>query len=104
MPNRAVAGFPDLTDRKADIRCLQLLQANDIRPCFFQPAQEHRQASVDAVDIEGGNLHRERSALLVAFVALTGLYFCFGGFANVLGHRLADVVDSLNWPFSSRRT
>ena len=54
MPDHTVACRLDLGDRKADVGRFQLLQANDARPGLLQPAQEHRQALIDAVNVEGG--------------------------------------------------
>ena len=57
MPDHAVAGFANSGFRKFLLRRLQLLQARNIRPGFCQPADERRQASTDAVDVEGRYLH-----------------------------------------------
>ena len=42
------------------VRRLQLLQADDIGLGLGEPAQQHRQAAIDAVDVEGRDLHCAR--------------------------------------------
>ena len=60
LPDRAIAGGPDRRFRELLGRRLQLLQADHVGRRFLQPAQQHRQPAVDAVDVEGGDLHRPR--------------------------------------------
>ena len=62
VPDRAVAGLADRGFREPLVRGLQLLQADDVRLGLRQPAQQHRQAAVDAVDVEGGDPHVPLSA------------------------------------------
>src|SRR2546423_10588860 len=57
MPDRAVPGIADRRLRKFLLRRLQLLQADDVRPGLRQPAQQHRQAAIDAIDVVGRDLH-----------------------------------------------
>src|SRR5437764_12905636 len=57
MPDRAVSGIADRRLRKFLLRRLQLLQADDVRPGLRQPAQQHRQAAIDAIDVVGRDLH-----------------------------------------------
>src|SRR5438067_1826251 len=57
MPDGAVPGTADRRLRKFLLRRLQLLQADDVRPGLRQPAQQHRQAAIDAIDVVGRDLH-----------------------------------------------
>src|SRR3954454_19907273 len=57
LPNRAVAGVTKGRRREPLLRRLQLLQADDVRRGLGESAQEHRQTAVDAVDVEGSDLH-----------------------------------------------
>src|SRR5690554_4140829 len=60
VPDGAVAGALDRSDRKAFVRRFQLLQADHIRCCLLQPAQEDWQATIDAVDVVSGDFHLRR--------------------------------------------
>src|SRR5690606_17510218 len=57
VPDGAVAGFADGVDGEFLLRRLQFLQAGDVGPGLLQPAQQHGQPAVDAVDVVGGDLH-----------------------------------------------
>src|SRR6516225_3098141 len=57
MPDRAVAGFPDCEFGEFLVRGLQLLQADDVRQSFAEPAHQHRKTTIDAVHVEGRYLH-----------------------------------------------
>ena len=64
VPDGPVAGLADRRLGKFLLRCLEFLQANHVRVGLGQPSQQHRQSAVDAVDIEGRELH----AALIRFV------------------------------------
>src|SRR5690242_17131253 len=57
MPDRPVAHVGNRLLGELLLRRLQLLQADRVRLGLLQPAQQHRQAAVDAVDVVGGDLH-----------------------------------------------
>jgi hypothetical protein len=57
VPDRAIAGLLDRGRGKAVFGRLQFLEAGDVGPCLGQPVEQQRQAAVDAVDVEGGDLH-----------------------------------------------
>src|SRR5882672_12233322 len=57
MPDRAITGFPDCSLGEFLILCLQLLQADDVRLGFGEPAYQHRKAATNAVHVEGRDLH-----------------------------------------------
>ena len=48
----------DLPVGKPLVERLEFLQAGDVRLLAFEPSQQVRQARLDAVDVEGGDLHR----------------------------------------------
>jgi hypothetical protein len=51
VPDCAVAGGPEYGRRKFLVGRFQLLEADDIRSCLFQPRQQIGEATVDAVDV-----------------------------------------------------
>ncbi len=53
VPDRAVARLADRGLWKFLLGRLQFLKAHDIGLGFDEPAQEHREATIDAVDVEG---------------------------------------------------
>jgi len=55
--DHAIAGFPNSGFRKFLLRRLQLLKTRNVRSGFGEPAQERRQTSTNAVDVEGRYLH-----------------------------------------------
>src|ERR1700733_15063256 len=57
VPDHPVAGVADGGLREIFLRSLQFLQADDIRCRLFEPAQQVRQAGIDAVYIEGRDSH-----------------------------------------------
>ncbi len=57
VPDRAVAGVTKGRSREPLLRRLQFLQADDVRRGLGEPAHEHRQTAIDAVDVEGSDLH-----------------------------------------------
>jgi hypothetical protein len=77
VPDRAVAGALKFSTGKLVVWGLQFLQPHDIRLRLGEPAQQHIEAAVDAVDVVGGKFHLI-SALAIALVALTrlGVVFC----------------------------
>ena len=61
---RMIARLPDCLRREFAVRGFELLKAHDVGLSFAKPVQQVRQAAVDVVDIETGDLHwftRERS-------------------------------------------
>ena len=57
VPDRLVTRGGDGGGGELGIRCLQLLQHGDVGLTLGEPAQQHRQATVDAVDVESGDAH-----------------------------------------------
>src|SRR5690606_27514080 len=57
MPDRFVAEVADRSLGELLVGRLELLQADDLGPAQLEPAQQHRQPSVDAVDVVGGDFH-----------------------------------------------
>ena len=57
---RMIARLPDCLRRKLGVRGFELLKAHDVGLGFAKPVQQVRQATVDVVDIETGDLHRFR--------------------------------------------
>ncbi|MNL57832.1 hypothetical protein D3C87_1814220 [compost metagenome] len=55
MPEGAVAGCFDITDREGLVQGFELLQANHIGLFALKPGQEVGQVGADAVDIECGD-------------------------------------------------
>jgi len=69
--------------REAALLRLQLLEADNIRLRLSQPAQQDRETAVEAVDVEGCDLHRN-STLSEPPVSVAGL----GG--GILGNRTPE--------------
>src|SRR5690606_31021267 len=44
--------------REGLVEALDLLKSDDVGPGDLEPVQDHRQAGIDAVDVEGGDLHQ----------------------------------------------
>src|SRR3984957_15277201 len=87
-PDRAVAGLVDGAKRKVIFGRLQFLKANDIGFCLSQPTKQVRQAPVDIVDVERGDLH--------ALIGPSGRYrgWLFGRYwRGLFGSRRAALVD-----------
>src|SRR5262249_36864783 len=61
-PDRFVSRTLNLYDGELRVRCLELLQADDIRLGGAQPVQQVRQAALNVVDVERGNLHAHKIA------------------------------------------
>src|SRR5215203_6155326 len=57
VPDRPVASVTKRRSREPLLRGLQFLQADDVRRGLVEPAQEYRQTAVDAIDVEGSDLH-----------------------------------------------
>ena len=57
MPDWVIAKFANGRLREFLLWRLQLLQASHVGCCRIQPAQQHWQAAIDAVDIEGCDSH-----------------------------------------------
>src|SRR5665213_4049912 len=57
VPDGAVPRIADRRFRELLRRRLQLLKADDVRPGLCKPAEEDREPAIDAVDVEGGDLH-----------------------------------------------
>ncbi len=86
MPDGPITCALDLAAGEPLVRCLQLLQTNDIGPRLVEPPQQHLKAAVDALDVVGGELNRTfPSVLAVALVALTRLRVVLGIVARVGG-------------------
>src|SRR5271163_5046877 len=68
VPDHAVAGLADSGFRKLLLRRLQFLETRDIGPGFGEPAQKHRQPAIDAIDVEGCDLHG-RGSVAEAFAS-----------------------------------
>src|SRR5205085_5461290 len=58
LPQRVVPGGADLVGREAFVQRLEFLQAGDVRLLALQPAKQVREARLDAIDVEGRDLHR----------------------------------------------
>ena len=61
---RMIARLPNCLRRELGVRGFKLLKTHDVGLGFAKPVQQVRQATVDVVDIEAGDLHqfrRERS-------------------------------------------
>src|ERR1700746_3457920 len=57
MPNHAIDGFANSGFGKFLWRRFNLLKTRTVRSGFGEPAQERRQTSTNAVDVEGRYLH-----------------------------------------------
>ena len=57
VPDRAIARRRDGGLGEALVRRLQLLQAGDVRLCLLEPGEQVGEPAVDAVHVEGGDLH-----------------------------------------------
>jgi hypothetical protein len=55
-----IARLPDCLRRELGVHGFELLKAYDVGLGFAEPVQQVRQATVDVVDIETGDLHRFR--------------------------------------------
>jgi hypothetical protein len=55
-----IARLPDCLRRELGVRGFELLKAHDVGLGFAEPVQQVRQATIDVVDIETGDLHRFR--------------------------------------------
>jgi hypothetical protein len=62
VPDRAVSQRFEIGSREAFVLRLDLLQAGNSGPCFFQPFQQARQPRHDTVDIVGGDFHARSDA------------------------------------------
>ena len=86
MPDRALTGFPDRGLGKFIVRRLQFLQAGDVWLCFGELAHQHRKAAIDAIHVEGRDLHRSAPP----FSGRTRLQDCEGGTRPLKRHRVAS--------------
>jgi hypothetical protein len=57
MPDRAITSRLDCGLEEFLVQRLQLLQADDLRLGFGEPAQQHRKAAINAIHVEGRDLH-----------------------------------------------
>ena len=57
-PYRLITGLPDCVRRKLGVRGFEFLKADDVGLGLAKPAEQVRQATVDVVDVETGDLHR----------------------------------------------
>ena len=76
---RMIARLPDCLRRELGVRGFELLKAHDVGLGFAEPVQQVRQATVDVVDIETGDLHRfrrERSPRLLEKILLFSVETC----------------------------
>jgi hypothetical protein len=61
------------------LRCLQFLKARDIGLEFGEPAKEYRQPTVEAVDVEGRDLHWFPICLALIYRTLTHFRAAYRG-------------------------
>jgi hypothetical protein len=68
-----IARLPDCLRRKLGVRGFELLKADNVGLGFAEPVHEVRQATVDIVDIEAGDLHllRQRNTTLRLFAGIS---------------------------------
>jgi hypothetical protein len=57
VPDRAVSGLSNISDREVLLGRLQFLQAYNIRLRLLEPSQKHRQSAVDPVHVIGREFH-----------------------------------------------
>ena len=57
-PYRMITRLPDCLRRELGVRGFEFLKAHDVGLGFAKPVQQVRQATVDVVDVETGDLHR----------------------------------------------
>src|SRR6185312_13468937 len=62
VPQHVVAERADGLFREFLVWRFQFLEARNVRLVFLQPAQQNRQPAIDAVDVVGGDLHRQASS------------------------------------------
>jgi hypothetical protein len=55
-----IARLPDCLRRELGVRGFDFLKAHDVGLSLAKPVEQIRQATVDVVDIETGDLHRFR--------------------------------------------
>src|ERR1700716_224928 len=67
VPNDSITGVSNGRFRKLVLGRFQFLKAHDIRCGLTQPAQQIRQARVDAVDVVGDDSHFEATQVARAF-------------------------------------
>ena len=53
-----ITGLPDCVRRELGVGGFEFLKAHDVGLGFSKPAEQVRQATVDVVDVEAGDLHR----------------------------------------------
>ena len=68
-----IARLADCLRRKLDVLGFELLKADDGGLSFAEPVQQVRQATIDVVDIETGDLHRlrQRNTTLRLFAGIS---------------------------------
>ena len=72
MPDRIIAKIADWFFRELLVRCLQLLEADDVGLGIGKPTEENGQPAVDTIDVVGGDLHEEeKSAAADSFRGLS---------------------------------
>src|SRR5208337_3919988 len=57
VPDDAIAGLLDHVAGEFLVWRLELLQADDVGLSHLEPAQENREPPIDAIDVEGRDLH-----------------------------------------------
>jgi hypothetical protein len=73
-PNRLVARLPDCVRRELGVCGFELLKAHDVGLGFAKPVQQVRQATVDVVDVETGDLHRSATDTRQSWRSASHLY------------------------------
>jgi hypothetical protein len=71
--NRMISCLLDCLRRKLGVRGFELLKAHDVGLGFAKPADQVRQATIDVVDVETGDLHRlgRRNTTLRLFAGIS---------------------------------
>ena len=57
-PYRVITGLPDCVGRELGVGGFEFLKAHDVWLSLSKPMEQVRQATVDVVDVETGDLHR----------------------------------------------
>ncbi len=57
MPDRTISSGLYRLDRELAVRCLEFLQANDVRGLLLQPTKQDFEPPVHSIDIIGGDPH-----------------------------------------------
>jgi hypothetical protein len=73
---RMIAGLADCLCWELSVRGLDFLKTHNVGIGFAKPVQQVRQATVDVVDIETGDLHRFRTGAIAASVVVVSVETC----------------------------